>query len=98
MAMGATFLQEAVVSARSLRRHQKDPILLFTDQLRGRAGTRAFIPAWFIFTWILRGCLPATCSIKLAIHSTLCCWLRPSRMNRSGHGTALLRRAPSDGC
>lgn len=32
MAMGASYLQEAVVSARSLRRHQKDPILLFTDQ------------------------------------------------------------------
>lgn len=32
MAMGASFLNEAVVSARSLRCHQKDPILLFTDQ------------------------------------------------------------------
>ena len=32
MAMGASYLQEAVLSARSLRRHHKDPILLFTDQ------------------------------------------------------------------
>jgi hypothetical protein len=32
MAMGASYLQEAVLSARSLRRYQKDPILLFTDQ------------------------------------------------------------------
>ena len=32
MAMGASYLQEAVLSARSLRRYHKDPILLFTDQ------------------------------------------------------------------
>lgn len=32
MAMGASFLQEALLSARSLRRYQKDPILLFSDQ------------------------------------------------------------------
>lgn len=32
MAMGASYLQEAVLSAQSLRKYQKDPILLFTDQ------------------------------------------------------------------
>lgn len=32
MAMGASYLQEAVLSARSLRKYHKDPILLFTDQ------------------------------------------------------------------
>jgi hypothetical protein len=42
MAMGASYLKEAVVSARSLRRHHRDPILLFTDQYQHAVAEEIF--------------------------------------------------------
>jgi len=42
MAMGMSYLQEAVVSARSLRRQHQCPILLFTDQDQGAVAEGIF--------------------------------------------------------